>query len=264
MPISRKPDSNNGAAANQVRNSKLALKDSSQLPSKRTLNLCMREKSSLSVELFLIILGIILIIIMLVEFFGIYRPYVEVEAIQAKVDAAQRDLDNKNNQMKEMDDFYLQNFNMTMTEYYNQYNYEGFDRSIADRLDIFALLDREIMRKEGFMGVARIRTLTVRSNTVTITVDGLDGKQVSELFWNLSGDAMVSYVSVPVTGFNGDGTPYANLTITLKDATTVEKTPTTEDTTGGETTGGETSGDNTEGETSGTTGNENATGGENQ
>lgn len=222
MPISRKnvtDDQPQSAPKHTVRRT-LSVKNNSQLPSKRTINLCMREKSGISVEVFLAALAAILVVVMLVEFFGVYRPYLKVEELQNDLAAVQRDLDDKNKKMKDMDDYYLEKYEMHMEEYYNQFNFNGFDRSIADRLDILNLLDK-IVGKEGFES-AELRKLSVNGNTVDITVDGLDGKQVAELFVAFSDDPLVERAVVRDTGFSNN-IPYATMIIYMADATKVQE-----------------------------------------
>lgn len=228
MPVSRKNDETGASPKAQMPASGtrrvLSMKDSSGLPSKRTLNLCMREQSGISVEMFLFILSLILIVIILVEFVGIYRPYLEVERLERDLAAAQTALDDKNRAIREMDDYYQKTYGMTMQEYYNQYNFEGYDRSIADRADVFALLEHEIIDKPGYEA-ARIGVININGNTVTLTIYGLEFNStlVKDLTENLSNDKMVYIAYANNMTRPEDGETSIRMTIELRDATTVKE-----------------------------------------
>lgn len=216
MPISRKSvDEQQVSKPVRSQRNVLSLKSSSQLPSKRTLNLCKREKKDMPIEVFLIVLATLIIFIIIVEYFGVFRPYTHVEAMERELAAQQSALAEKNKTLNDPDT----GFKAT-EEYYNQYNFEGFDQSIADRLDVLALLEREIMNKNGFD--AKIRSLAINGRVVSLTVDGLNVAQVGDLEFSLESDDMVEDAFVLSTGFNNDGSPTAQLTITLKDATQVQ------------------------------------------
>lgn len=226
MPVSRKKGSEEvrpaGGGAAVATRRVLGLKESSQLPSKRTLNLCMKEKGGLSIEMFLFILSLILIAIILVEFLGVYRPYSRVETLERDVAAAQSQLDATNAKMSDYD---------KVQKDYNVYNFDGFDLSSTDRLTVLRLLDDHIIKNDAFEN-AQISNIIIDDNsgtptqtvvTFTIYVESTNDSWVTDLIRDLQGDERVALVKPGTVNNTASGTS-VGFTVTLKDATTVPKT----------------------------------------
>ncbi len=225
MPVSRKKGSEEvrpaGGGSAVATRRVLGLKESSQLPSKRTLNLCMKEKGGLSIEMFLFILSLILIAIILVEFLGVYRPYSRVETLERDVAAAQSQLDATNAKMSDYD---------KVQKDYNVYNFDGFDLSSTARKDVLEMLDRRIIKNADFEK-AQISDIIISDNGGTPTqtvvefklyVESENDKWVTDLSRSLmKNEPMVDSVSFTRVLIGDDGTT-VRFTVTLKDATTVE------------------------------------------
>ena len=251
MPVSRK-DGSPKKAGNGKKQAVMGLKESNNLPSKRTLNLCMRETSNISIEAFLISLAVILAVVILLEFLAIYRPYARVEALERQVAAAQAAVDAKYGEMngydKQVGDKHKKpdGSGYTVEEFYRQFNYEGFDLSVADRLDIFTLLETHILNAELESGrQAQITSLSIDGNVITLRLAGPEKNDLDKIYESLIGDPMVLNepyhpgVFVSSTSYDSDGVPVSSMVITLKDATTVVKPGgSTDDTAGGGNTDG--------------------------
>ncbi len=212
MPVSKNTAENEETAAQKGPHRVFGIKDTSQLPTKRTINLCIREKQSMSAEMFLIILAVILAIFIIFELVGVFIPYTKVERLEAELASAQSVLDEKENRLKDYNE---------VQEYYNQYNYEGFDRSIADRLDVLGILERTILNNDEFKTSAKIRSININGKTVSLVLDGLNMEQISKLHKNLLFEPLVEKVDVKTSTTPESKEPSANLEITLKDASTV-------------------------------------------
>lgn len=215
MPVSR--DTNTHETTSPTRTSTsahtvtLGLKDSSQVPTKRTLNLCIREKSNISIELFLILLAVILVVVMVAEFFGVFRPYARVESLEAQVNSAQKELDGKNDAIQKYE-------NDKVPDDYHKYNFEGFDLTIADRLKVLDILDRHIINHEDFNEAKIGGTITIRDKTVSFTLEGLTSQQLADLRKELQTDPWVYAVNINRASSTEGNETSATVTLTLNDA----------------------------------------------
>ncbi len=109
-----------------------ARKLASKYSSKDTVNLCIRERKGLSAELFFLILAGILIVLLLLEFFGVYRPYLNLETAEKDLAQQQAEVQRIKDEIKDMDE---------VREEYRKYNYEHFPRERVDRLDVLDLVE---------------------------------------------------------------------------------------------------------------------------
>lgn len=212
MPVSKNTAESEETTSQKGPHRVFGIKDASQLPTKRTINLCIREKQSMSVEMFLIILAVILAVFIIVELVGVFIPYTKVERLEAELASAQSVLDEKQDRLKDYNE---------VQEYYNQYNYEGFDRSLADRLDVLGILERTILNNDEFKTLAKIRSINIQDKTVSLALDGLNAAQLSKLHKNMLLEPLVEKVDVKTSATPDSGLPTANLEISLKDASTV-------------------------------------------
>ncbi len=207
MPVSKKSEQKKqDVKASQPSQAAVAYyrrssKDIAQYPTKRVLNLCMKEKSNMPPEAFLGILAAIIVVVLLLEFFGVYRPYRSLELAQADLNAAQSHLQQTYDSMSDYDDIH--------DEYY-QYNFNEFDRTLADRLDVLDLLKRELFDK------AKINTLNVSANTINLNMTGVKLKeQLPDIQESLLADPFVATVFSSSQSSQNDT---ATLVITLKSA----------------------------------------------
>ena len=177
------------------------------IPTKKTLNLCMKEKSLISPMLFVPILVIILVLAAVIGYFGVYKRFEAVNEAQAKLDATEARLQQVLDSMS--DPTYDE-----LKKEYNRYYYEDYDTSIADKLDVLELLERRIFP------VSSMRSLSISGKTISTSLTGLTLEQVSELIKNLNAEPLVESVAVTMTGYTGgEGSePTVNMTVTLADA----------------------------------------------
>lgn len=176
------------------------------LPTKSTLNLNMKEKPLISPLLFLPILIVILALAFVIGYFGVYKQYQRVSDAQAELDARKAYLQQILDSIADYDD---------VKKEYNRYNYEGYDKTIPDPLDVIDLLERNLFP------VSSIRSLAISGRTVSMSITGLELDQVSQMIATLEADDLVEQVNVSTTGFassDSDVVPTVNMTITLADA----------------------------------------------
>lgn len=211
MPKKQKPDENSvilyDVAANASRRERAsAVKH--KYSTKTTLNLCMREKPAVSVELFFLLLAIILIFLLLIEFFGIYRPYYQVEQLEKTLDADRSAIAELQRKLDDYDE---------KREEYNKYNYEDYDATLADRLDVLDMLERVVTPYR-----AKIRSLSFDGrNTLSMSLTDIDLQNVSKLSADLLMEKdLVAEAVFTMTNYVDEGTgekvPAANFVLTLK------------------------------------------------
>lgn len=187
------------------------------VPEKTTLNLCMKEKAAISPALFVSILLLILVLALVIGYFGVYKPYQSVKDRQAELDAARAKLQQTYDRSDAYDNKYKgENGEGGIVKEYNRYNYEGFDDTIANRLDVLALLE------ENIFPVASVRSINVSDKTVTLVLTGIGPKDLSELIIKLSEDELVAAVPevwiMDTPTEDGTTETRVNMTITLNDA----------------------------------------------
>ena len=183
------------------------------VPDKTTLNLCMKEKTAISPALFVPILLLILVLALVIGYFGVYKPYQSVKDRQAELDAARAKLQQTYDRSDAYDNKYKdEDGNGGIVKEYNRYNYEGFDDTIANRLDVLALVEKYIFP------VASVRSIDVSDKTVTLVLTGIGPKEVSELIIRLSEEELVA--AVPEVWVmdtpTEDGTTETRLNMTIK------------------------------------------------
>ncbi len=193
-------------------------KDKILVPDKTTLNLCMKEKSAISPALFVPILILILALALVIGYFGVYKPYQSVKARQAELDEAKSKLQQTYDRIDDYDDKYKDaEGNGGIETEYNRYNYEGFDNTLADRLDVLGLLETHIFP------VATVNSISIANKTVSLTISGINSKELSDLLIDLSEDKLVANVKAYRGSDMDDETAEGysssvSMTITLNDA----------------------------------------------
>lgn len=178
-------------------------------PVKRTLNLMIRERQSPEPSKW--IPGV-LVVLLLAAVFGKFAVMDRFD----RLNEAEADLLSLKNEVESM--------RQAMTDYnevrdnYNKYNFNGYDKTIPDRLDVLELLEREVFP------VCQINNLSITGRTLSMSLSGLSLNQVSALITSLKADPLVESVMVSTTGYSADSDDIAgtaNMTVTLSDATTL-------------------------------------------
>ena len=177
-------------------------KDKIVIPTKTTLNLCMKEKSVISPALFVPLLVIVLALAAVIGYFGVYKQFERVKIAQAELDEAESHLQQTLDKMSDYDD---------VQKRYNQYNYEGFDGTIHDSMVILDLLERQIYP------VSTVRSISFNKNLITLELSGMTADDVATLVVKL-GEEDIVMKSEPRTYTSEDGEERVSLRITLNDA----------------------------------------------
>lgn len=178
-------------------------------PSKRTLNLAIRERRYPDPKKW--IPGVLVVILLAAVFakFAVVDRY-------AKLDEAEKELSDKKAALEDTRAQYADYDEVR--ERYNMYSYEGFDRTIANRLDVMDLLKRDVFP------VCEVQSLSVSGKTISLSVTDLNLSQISQLIATLEGEPMVSRVTVFTASDDKEATMgSASLSVELMDATEVEK-----------------------------------------
>ena len=183
-----------------------------QPSAKTTMNLLQKEKSP--IRLSVVIPWVVLIIIAAALFakFAVIDRFAKLGELEAALADEKTALDATRKSYEDYNE---------VAEQYSRYNYTGYDKSIADRLDVLELLEREVFP------IAGVESLSVSGKVLSITLRGLTLEQVSELLQKLESDPLVEHVTVSTTGYGesvGTGEPRANMTVELADASKTAET----------------------------------------
>ena len=183
------------------------------LPTKTTLNLAIKEKKELRLSRAVPAVLAVLAAVAVFGKFAVADRFAAAAAAEAAVDARRAEL-------AAIRDSYADYAEVEHT--YNQYTYTGFDRTIADRLDVMSLLERDVYP------VCTVRSQSIAGKSVSLTISGLTLDGISDLIARLEAEPMVARVTVSTANYNGyydaagytdvDVEPVANMTIALADA----------------------------------------------
>ena len=178
-------------------------------PSKRTLNLAIRERRYPDPKKW--IPGVLVVILLAALFakFAVVDRYAKLNEAESELAGKKAALEDTRAQYADYNE---------VRERYNMYSYEGFDRTIANRLDVMDLLKRDVFP------VCEVRSLSVSGKTISLSVTDLNLSQISQLIATLEGEPMVSSVTVFTASDDREATMgSASLSVELMDATEVEK-----------------------------------------
>lgn len=211
MPVSRKDTDaevevtfyDAATAARPVSSSDVAKKYSA----KETVNLFMKDRKDISFELFFLLLAIILILLLAVEYFFAYMPYRRLEQAEADLRADQtrlERLDVPDDEFERVENDYL------------KYNYEHFDKTIADREDVLDMLG-ETAFKYG-----KATSVDITGNTVRLNLSGVPSDKVETLQTEMREHKRVNDVFVTNVKME-NSLADVSLTVLLNDATKVKE-----------------------------------------
>ena len=179
---------------------------------KETVNLCIRERKGISYEMFFLLLAIFFSLLLIFEYFCVYRPYYEVEQLEKQLAARQAEVERIYGSMSDRQE---------KLEEYRKYNYENFPREIVSRDDILELLERTVFKK------GKVSNVSISRNTLTMTVSEVLWGDIDGIQMSIREDVMVDNVFVSRTNLQSDGgveTATINITIFFKDATEIVDT----------------------------------------
>ncbi len=170
---------------------------------KDTLNLCMKDKQSISFELFFLLLALILLFLLFVEFFGIYRPYLRVEQAEAALDGDRATLAQLERKLRDYDDVH---------DDYLIYNFDDYDNTIVDREKILALLEKTVFDR------GTVSSVSISGKTLTINISNVSSENVINIQRDLAKDPIVANVRKGAETFDEQGVRSTSFTVTLADA----------------------------------------------
>ena len=181
------------------------------MASKTTLNLAMRERDlSKSPVVVLPVIALIAGLAVLVS--------LAVGSQLARVSKAQKEVDGIRATISKLQAAYA-DYDEVQAEY-NRYTYKDFDRTIADRLDVLSLMERDIYP------VCSVRDFSVAGRQLSLVLEGLTLESTSALINQLNSEELVDGVSVSTYDATSDtGTVYSltNVVIVLADAAPEEE-----------------------------------------
>lgn len=190
-----------------------------KMPTKQTLNLMIKEKTLAHPTR--------LVPILLLIFLGAYAfAQFAVIARLNKVKQAEAELSQMRSNLEMLQASYA-DYDEVKAEY-NRYTYQNYDRTLPDRLDVLALLERRVFT------VCTAQSLSIAQRTVTMTLAGLTLDDVSALIASLKEEPMVFDAFVSSTSSStkdsskqniGGADTVTAITITLNDPTTIVGEP---------------------------------------
>ena len=187
---------------------KLAMPRKKQVePSKRALNLAIKERKYPDPKKW--IPGVLIVILLAAVFakFAVIDRYAKLNAAEATLAGQKAELESIRNQYADYDEVQKQ---------YNMYSYEGFDKTIADRLDVMDLMKRDVFP------VCEVQSLSVSGKTISLSVTELNLSQISQLIATLEAEPMVETVRVFNASDDKETTlGSASMSVTLVDATQI-------------------------------------------
>ncbi len=181
------------------------------MASKTTLNLAMRDRDlSKSPVVILPVIAVIAVLAVLVSW--------AVGSQLGRVNRAQKEVDDIRATTAQLRAAYA-DYDEVQAEY-NRYTYKDFDRTIADRLDVLELMERDIYP------VCAVRDFSVAGRQFSLVAEGLTLESTSELINQLNSEELVDGVSVSTydaTSDTGAVYPLTNMVIVLADAAPEEE-----------------------------------------
>ncbi len=187
------------------------MKKEKAIASKTSLNLAMRDRDlSKSPVVVLPVIAVIVGLAVLVSW--------AVGSQLARVNKAQKEVDGIRATISELQAAYA-DYDEVQAEY-NRYTYKDFDRTIADRMEVLALMERDIYP------VCSVREFSVAGRQLSLVVEGLTLESTSALINQLNSEKLVAGVSVSTydaTSDTGTVYPLTNMVIVLADATQTEE-----------------------------------------
>jgi hypothetical protein len=175
-------------------------------PTKRTLNLVIKEKNLSSPSRSIPLLAAILVAAALFSKFAVADRLAMVNAAQRRVDQAQTALQQLRASYADYDQ---------VSAEFHRYSYGAFtpeEMELVERLQVLNLLEDYVM------SAAQVKTLALSGNTLSLTLAGLSLERASTLVASLKSSPIVADVAVYTVGYGADsrvGTQTSLLTMTI-------------------------------------------------
>ncbi len=192
--------------ANRKNESGRAASLASKYSTKETVNLCVKERKGMSPERFFLILAVILVFVLIIEFFGIYRPYLALEQAEKQLADAEARRDAIYDSMSDREEVRAE---------YRKYNYENFPSNIVDRADVLKLLEDEVFPR------GKVQNATITQNVLTLTVVEVPKGEGAAMQEAIRKNKIVETVSASRTSDDA-GLETVSMTVVFKNATEVK------------------------------------------
>lgn len=183
----------------------MAKKKDKSIASKRTMNLALREKTAAQSAMMIPMIVAILLAAALVGKFGVVDRLAQVSAARQEVE------DLKNTQALLL--AACADYDEVEVEY-NRYTYKNFDDSLADRMDVLALVEREVIP------VCQVQRFSLAERRLNLALEGSTLGDGSALVARLEADPLVdsAYITT-AAAVAEDGTVHrtTDMTIMLAD-----------------------------------------------
>lgn len=183
----------------------MAKKKDKSVASKRTMNLAVREKTAAQSAMMIPMIAAIVLAAALVGKFGVVDRLAQVSAAQREVD----DLKNAQALLQAACADYAE-----VEAEYNRYTYKKFDDSLVDRMDVLALVEREVIP------VCQVQRLSLAQRRLDLALEGSTLGDGSALVERLEADPLVESATITTaTATTEDGTLIrtTNMTVMLAD-----------------------------------------------
>lgn len=181
-----------------------------KLPTKRTLNLLLKEKSLSSPSRLLPILVIIIAVTYLFSKYAVAGRLEQVNLAEAELATARKNLELIENAFADYDE---------VAEQYSHYSYENFDKTVPDRVEVLKMLENRLFP------ICTIQSLTINGRDIDMVVADVDLKTLTYINGMLQQEEpMIESVKIASYTDNSDeedsenSTATATVSIRLADA----------------------------------------------
>lgn len=185
-------------------------KKEKNVPKKTTLNLMVTQKTSIEAKKWIPGVLIVLVLGALFGKFAVADRFDRLDRAESELSAMEQRLEDTRAAYADYDE---------VEEQYNVYNYTGFDKTIADRLEVLGILERNVFP------MCRVSSFSVTGRNVNLSLVDLDLNQLSTLIERLNAEPLVESVNVPSASRGNEDSPFgtATMTVTLADASTLQE-----------------------------------------
>lgn len=181
-----------------------------KVPTKRTLNLMIKEKTLASPSR---LIPILLLIVVGSWLFSKYAVAARLE----KVDRAEAELSEMKRQLEIIQNAFLDYDEVA--EEYSRYSYDQFDKTIPDRVEVMEMLENRLFP------ICTIQSLTINGRDINMVIADIDMKTLTYINGMLQQEeplieslTISSYVDNTANDTSGKATVTATLSIRLADA----------------------------------------------
>lgn len=183
-----------------------------RMPSKTTLNLCVRERNPNRPSRILPALLCCVVFVALFAQFGVMGRWRTVEKAEAEAQRTQEELVRLQ--------AYTQNYEQLRLEYAKYFSHSGTTTLLADRMDLLAMVENPLM------AAGQVEYFTVTDNLLSVKLSGVALADTAGILARLYQNELVQDVSVSTADKNTDtAIPSVLMTITVGSQPVQEETP---------------------------------------